>query len=170
MRPKTKKTHDTSPPLPVFDSISACSGATGIPASAIKKAKRAGCRAFVSSRVHLGELLKFLFATDDLANGTNWRERLVAAEARLRELDLEEREASLVPMATARKVLADVLGPMKSELLSAPATLAGRCNPGDPELARMALKPWFGGILTSAADAMARSTAENTRVERNPGA
>lgn len=160
MRPETKKTHDRTTPLPVFDSISACSGATGIPASVIKKAKRAGCRAFNSSRVDLAELLRFLFASDDPTAGTNWRERLTAAEARLRELDLEEREASLVPMATARKVLADVLAPMKSELLSAPATLAGRCNPGDPEMARPVLESWVRGILTTAADAMARSTKE----------
>ena len=160
MRGSNKKTHDSRPPLPVFDSIAACSGGTGIPVGVIRKAKRAGCRAFTSSRVDLAELLRFLFASDDPTSGVNWRERLVAAEARLKELDLSEREASLVPMATARKVLGDVLGPMRTEILSASATLAGRCNPGDPEMARTVLEPWVRKILTDAADAIVRNTNE----------
>ncbi|MBL9174719.1 MAG: hypothetical protein JNL10_14370 [Verrucomicrobiales bacterium] len=160
MRPKIKKTHNGATPLPVFDSIGACAGATGIPVGTIRRAKRAGCRAFNSSRVDLAELLRFMFTGDDPTAGVNWRERLTAAEAQLAELDLQERTEALVPMATARKVLADVLGPLKSELLSAPATLAARCNPGDPLLARGVLEPWARGILTSAADAVKRIPGE----------
>lgn len=155
-----RKTHDSRSPLPVFDSIAACSGATGIPVGVIRKAKRAGCRTFNSSRVDLAELLRFIFTGDDPTAGTNWRERLTAAEAQLKELELQERTEALVPMATARKVLADVLGPLKSELLSAPATLAGRCNPGDPEMARPVLDEWVRKVLADASDAMARSTKE----------
>ena len=156
MRPKTKKTHN----VPTFDSLGSCASVTGIQLSVLKRAKRAGCPAFVNSRVELGPLLAWLFkrghdVTED------WSGRLLAAQARLEELKLEELEKSLVPMATARKVINDVLGPLKIEMMSASATLSSRCNPGDPELARIAIADWARQTLQNASDAITREAPES---------
>ena len=155
MRPKIRKTHT----LPTFDSLASCSASTGIPLPILKQAKKSGCTAFRNSRVELGPLLRFLFQREP-ESGVDWKTRLLAAQAKLEELKLQEREESLVPMSTARKVLNDVLGPLKTEMMSAPATMAGRCNPGDPDLARIALADWVRQILTSAADAVEKVAPE----------
>lgn len=84
------------------------------------------------------------------------RTRETRARADLLEMERKEKEQSLVPMATARKVINDVLGPLKVEMLSASATLSARCNPGDPELARIAIADWARQTLQNASDAISR--------------
>lgn len=84
------------------------------------------------------------------------RTRETRARADLLEMERKEKEESLVPMATARKVLNDVLGPLKIEMMSASATLSSRCNPGDPELARIAIADWARQTLQNASDAISR--------------
>jgi hypothetical protein len=54
---KTSNGHTWAEPFDtVFDSMGACSGATGIPLQILKEMKRSGCDAFKGSRVHLGKL------------------------------------------------------------------------------------------------------------------
>jgi phage terminase Nu1 subunit (DNA packaging protein) len=84
------------------------------------------------------------------------RIRETRARADLLELKRKEREGVLVPMDVARKVLADVLLPVRTELLAASSTLAGRANPGDPELARRAIHECNTGILQRASDAASK--------------
>lgn len=155
MRSKMKKTHN----LPTYDSIGACTAATGIPLPVLKEAKKSGCPAFRNTRVELEPLLRFLFQRDT-EPGVDWKTRLLAAQAKLEELKLAELEKSLVPMATARKVLHEVLGPLKIEMLSASATLSSRCNPGDPELARLAIAEWARRTLQNASDAITREAPD----------
>lgn len=89
------------------------------------------------------------------------RTRETRARADLLELERREKEASLVPMSTARAVLVDVLTPLRTEMISCPATLAARCNPGDPEIARVTLEAWARETLQTFADAVARTTPQD---------
>lgn len=84
------------------------------------------------------------------------RIRETRARADLLELKRKEREAQLVPMDVARKVLADVLTPLRTELLAMSATVAVRTNPGDPELARRIIHEHATQILQRTSDAAAR--------------
>lgn len=91
------------------------------------------------------------------------RTRETRHRANLLALEEREKEQSLVPMPIVRGVLTEVLTPLKTELLSCPATLAGRCNPGDPEMARAALEAWARDLLTSFADGIERTTRTRTQ-------
>ena len=84
------------------------------------------------------------------------RIRETRARADLLELKRKERAAVLVPMDLARKVVSDVLVPIRTELLASSATLAVRANPGDPELARRVIHDHLSGILQRASDASAK--------------
>lgn len=84
------------------------------------------------------------------------RLRETRARADLLELKRKEREAILVPMDVARRVLADVLVPARTELLAASSALAIRCNPGDPDLARRAIHEHNVGILQRLEEAASR--------------
>jgi hypothetical protein len=53
-RDENRELHD------VYDSIASCAGATGIPITTMKHAKRQGCPAFRGSRVHLAPLLRWV--------------------------------------------------------------------------------------------------------------
>jgi hypothetical protein len=55
--------------LPIYDSIAACTGASGIPQSVLKDAKKAGCEAFHSNRVGLKGVLTWLFTKEAKSEG-----------------------------------------------------------------------------------------------------
>lgn len=88
--------------LPVFDSMAACEGATGLPKAAQQQAKREGCDAFDShGRVDLEKLLRWLFARGE--GSENWPDRLKRAQALRAEVELEELNGSLVERAKVRQ-------------------------------------------------------------------
>ena len=62
--------------------------------------------------------------------------RLTRADADARETSNRVAEGELVSMDAAKKVIAQVLAPVRSKLLALPPNLAVRCNPSDPDLAR----------------------------------
>ena len=121
---------ETCEKLPVFDSIDACVGATGIPRAVMRYAKRCGCQAFVGSRVNLAALLAWLY---DPANekgkafGLNVDElkrKKVQEEARLLELKREELEGVLVRLEDVKKWASESVYAFKVEMLSLPGKLA----------------------------------------------
>jgi hypothetical protein len=67
-------------------------------------------------------------------------------ETRARRKLLEERlrvsKRELVPLEEAADMIRRMLLPARQRLLGAPAELASRCNPSDPEFARRALQQW----------------------------
>jgi len=54
---------DVFKPFDVADSMAAAASRLGVPLEAVKMAKRAGCKAFRGSRVHLGKLREWLAST-----------------------------------------------------------------------------------------------------------
>ena len=84
------------PGLPIYDSIASCANAVGIPVPVLRKAKKSGCPAFRSNRVHLGELLPWLFAQGDDAAVGNWADALVEAKAKRERLKLEREKGEVI--------------------------------------------------------------------------
>lgn len=85
-------------------------------------------------------------------------QKRLESKARTEQIELDNKVArgELVPMATAKKVLTDVLLPLRTALQAMPSALCARCNPGDPELARAALADACREILQSASDEAAK--------------
>ena len=84
------------------------------------------------------------------------RTREARARADLLELKRREREAELVPLDEAKAAVSRVLVPLRTELLALPSSIAARCNPGDPELARKAIHESVTRILQNASDEVSR--------------
>ena len=74
------------------------------------------------------------------------------ASAALKELERKAREKELVPMEEAREVVRAYLTPAREAIVSAPAALAARVNPSDPELARLELQDWADNALRKIRD------------------
>lgn len=72
---------ESSQELPVFDSIDACVGATGIPRHVIKGAKKLGCSAFHSNRVKLEPVPKATAFQRRLL-GCRWESGTLAVDRR----------------------------------------------------------------------------------------
>lgn len=82
--------------LPVYGSMAACASATGIPMVILKRSKKSGCPAFRATRVHLSELLPWLFAQGDDAAVGNWADALVEAKAKRERLKLEREKGEAI--------------------------------------------------------------------------
>jgi len=99
--------------LPIYESIQQCSGATGIPPSVLKVAKRAGCPAFISgSRIDLAVLLKWYFAQSsdsrDLPPGfTSWRAFREKVDALLRKSTLDRVEGDSMSVSEGKRQVAN---------------------------------------------------------------
>ena len=121
---------ETSQQLPVFDSIDACVGATGIPRHVIKSAKKLGCSAFHSNRVKLGPLLEFIFTEKKGKSGSDsftiddWKRRKVQEEATLLGLTRKQREGELVLKSDITNDIHASVFAFRSELESVPGKLA----------------------------------------------
>ena len=93
--------------LPTYPSLAACSGATGIPLAALKKAKKAGCDAFTTNgRVTLAKLLRWVFAEgSEVDLGVDWiKEKAKTATLRDR-IRLEEDRRRVIDMGLVREGL-----------------------------------------------------------------
>lgn len=152
---------ETSQELPVFDSIEACVGSTGIPKDTIKEAKRAGSDAFRSNRVDLKRLLSWLFSENgkDSSGGTYeyFKMRKIEEEAKLLTLDRLEREKVLVNLNDVLRLVEAPWVVVRQRMLALPAEAAAKCNPGDPDLAREALDGWLNYSLASIRDQLPKS-------------
>lgn len=70
------------------------------------------------------------------------RTRSERAKANLMELEELELRKELVKMDEAEGYVRKRLMPVREAWMSMPIVLAARCNPSDPELARLALQDW----------------------------
>lgn len=95
--------------LPTYDSITQCSGATGIPEAILKHAKKSGCPAFKSNRVYLEPLLRWLFSRGHAEGKTNWGEEFKKWRAKIEQTRYEQRAGELVVKANVDKVVRKVL-------------------------------------------------------------
>jgi len=75
--------------LPIYDNVSQCSAATGIPSSVIKNARRKSKNGFTNQMVQLGPLLRAIFESDDL-NELDWKKHKEKHDALLSEIKVKE--------------------------------------------------------------------------------
>jgi hypothetical protein len=116
--------------LPTYESMPQCTGATGIPTSVLKKAKRSGCAAFkTGSRIALGPLIKWLF--DGGGDSTDWKDHYNKFHA-LREEVAHKRESGVTILFSAViQFLGDLIhsfffGELDRLAQTLPAVLQGR--------------------------------------------
>ena len=91
--------------LPIYDSLRACAGATHIPLGFLQHAKKSGCPAFTSNRVHLGALLQWMFAKGQAAPDgdiTNWGDELKKWLAKRAKIQHDRDAETIIDTATAR--------------------------------------------------------------------
>jgi hypothetical protein len=116
---------------PQFASIGQAAGATGIPESVLKKAKRAGCPGFPSSgRVLLGEFVKWSLGQDGSA-GESESEKLQRAKRIKAEQHAEQEiiktatlKEELIPKAEARRSVTRYAVALRGKLVDLPRTQA----------------------------------------------
>ena len=94
--------------LPIYDSIASCANAVGIPVPVLRKAKKSGCPAFRSNRVHLGELLPWLFAQGEDSAVGNWADALVEAKAKRERLKLEREKGEVIGVFAAARDITEM--------------------------------------------------------------
>lgn len=82
------------------------------------------------------------------------KHRLLKAQAgkeeairKLREYELEAREASLIPLADAKEAVRRILGPLRALLDSFPKSVAPHANPRDVPMAEQAMEDGFEKIF-----------------------
>lgn len=75
------------------------------------------------------------------------RMRKMEAEIRLLEIEEKERLRQLVPVEDAQQIIRLALLPFRDALVGMPDALAARCNPADPEHARIALEEWRTRVM-----------------------
>jgi phage terminase Nu1 subunit (DNA packaging protein) len=73
--------------------------------------------------------------------------RETTARARLAEMKASEMADDLMPTSIVRGVLRDCFQPVRSAILSLPNECAAKCNPSDPEYARVVLLQWVDSVL-----------------------
>lgn len=111
-----------------YDSIASCASGTGIPATTIKQAKRAGCSAFRGSRVYLAPLLRWIFQQPDKTPINYDQERaqnVVLQNAKLK-VEIRHLKRELIPV--------EEVSQLGSELGSAIRTVVSRLHRTAPSL------------------------------------
>jgi len=101
---------ETAARLPVYSSMAECSGATGIPLTLLKQAKRTGCEAFQWNRVDLAKFLSWVFGHDNESeDGMDWGNELKKWLAKRAKLAHDRDNGALMPVdQVAREVRASV--------------------------------------------------------------
>jgi hypothetical protein len=82
--------HERQNSLPVYDSVAQCSAATGIPEGVIKMVRRKSKEGFAGQRVHLGPVLRSIFAVGEGEMESDWKGLKMKYEALLTEIELKE--------------------------------------------------------------------------------
>jgi hypothetical protein len=106
--PKQKRGRPTGPDsfLPrVFDSMSQCSSATGIPISFLKQAKTADCAAFRHGRVDLVEFLRWRFGQPEDAV-EDWGAELQRYRALRERIKLDSDQQRVIDRSAVQTALA----------------------------------------------------------------
>jgi len=84
-------------------------------------------------------------ATLDQLREQKIRETKVRAD--LLGLQHRQQTGDLITVEQAREMVASTFAPVRQALLSLPTSMAARCNPSDPVMARMALEEWIDGFM-----------------------
>jgi len=88
------------------------------------------------------------------------KRRLTLAQAEAQERENREAEGQLIRLVEVEKILSErVILPLRELLMAAPAALDTRCNPGAPELARLALTAWRDDALKTLRGALGEKDA-----------
>jgi hypothetical protein len=104
-------------PEPVFESLAACAGATGIPEMILKSAKRKGCPAFeAGNRIRLYALTHWLFDAARTEDGVDWGARLKEYLAKLALVRLKREEREVMPVAEAVEIATRISALLNSAL------------------------------------------------------
>ena len=122
------------PDFPVYDSMDQCAGATGIPISALKLAKRQGCLFIRHGRVNVAEFIRWFFGAERAGNAEDaidWTKRDKRAAALLKEVELEEEQNrvidwSMVNSFITRLVSVEFFGELERLAGEFPASLKGK--------------------------------------------
>jgi DNA transposition AAA+ family ATPase len=77
------------------------------------------------------------------------RTRNERAAASLRELELAQKKAELVPMSEAQQLYTLALLPIRQRLLAMPSEICTRVNPTDPQFARAQAQVWVDETLAT---------------------
>jgi hypothetical protein len=123
----------SAPVLPIYDSMKACSAATGIPLSVLENAKARGCPAFRSNRVDLALLLPLLFEKGDPTQNAKWADMREEYQAK-REKIRHDKEAKLTAdkndvIFGLGKIEAEFFNQLERAQQELPATLKGCDEP-----------------------------------------
>ena len=133
--------------LPIYDSIKAASGATKIPLTVLKAAKRAGCPAFRSNRFVLLDFIAWYFnggadnAREEIDEQYE-RARKIRAEADAQERENKVADDRLLEPEIVQERINRAFGIIRQYLQAAEAELPGAVNPSDPQLARVEVARW----------------------------
>lgn len=100
---------ESSEKLPVYDSIEACSGATGIPRALLKAAKKQGCLAFKSNRVDLSIVLRWAFSPASEGAG-NWDDKYKEFRAKREQQKFAREDGATIRTVDAERAGAVMLG------------------------------------------------------------
>ena len=144
--------------LPTYESMTQCSQNTGIPSATLREAKRQGCPGFPANkgRVILADALPWIMRRmkwqEKEGEDTNYREAKAKAEAKLAQLEVEEKLGELVPMSAALKILREGFGIIRKYLQTAPSSLAPKVNPVDTAGAQTEIEIWRDEAITTMQD------------------
>ena len=108
-------------PLIRFETMDSCAGATGIPLTTVKLAKRKGCSAFVGPRVFLAPLLAWIFSPDRAADGSDdgidWGNELLKERAKHEKLKRQISEREVILKSEVERALATASAKLHQGLL-----------------------------------------------------
>jgi hypothetical protein len=148
MKPKNIEKHPQTKGFPTYPTIGACSGATGVPVSVLRRDKRAGCPAFAgSSRVDSGLWLRWHFSQSEeasiLLDPSQEKAKLDESKRLAQEMENAVTVGQLQKRETIEREVWELgLLPLRQAIEAMPGSLASQCNPDNPKLAQTVLEGW----------------------------
>jgi hypothetical protein len=98
--------------FPVYDSMEQCAGATGIPISHLKFAKRQGCLFIRHGRVHIAEFISWFFSQtpENVEDAIDWSKRDKRMSAMIKEIEYEKMRDSVIEWVLVEKFIMQLVG------------------------------------------------------------
>lgn len=100
----------------VFDSMTQCASATGIPLAALRLAKRSGCDAFKSNRVFLSVFLRWWFTQESTDLNTDWSKELRKEQTLRERIRRQEDEDRVIDAEKVRAFHGRLIGGLFADL------------------------------------------------------
>ena len=115
--PRPKKSEQKSEKIePYYTSLSAAAAALGITPHRISLAKRNGCTAFESNRVHSALLIRFLLAATTDEGGVDWDAQYKQFRAKKLKLEHDRESGRLVDVSEVDACLMQISEVLKSQM------------------------------------------------------